>query len=205
MYKKIFARHLRKPDGFLGKIVALVMNRTNDEMNLFAIHQLQIQPSDTIMEIGFGNGKYFSHVLGQSSTGKLVGVDYSETMVNQVRKRYADYIQQNRLEVIQGSVSRIDYGDNTLDKIYTVNTLYFWPNPTSDIQEIYRVLKNEGLLVIAFKSREGMEKSKFAPHGFTLYSVEEVIEIVKSAGFRQVSPIHAPTKKTGIYCVTAVK
>jgi ubiquinone/menaquinone biosynthesis C-methylase UbiE len=85
--KHTLARHLRKPDGFVGKLVAVLMNRINDGMNRFTLEHLRLQPNDTVMEIGFGNGKYFPNVLKEVVNGRLVGLDYSETMVNQAKRK----------------------------------------------------------------------------------------------------------------------
>jgi ubiquinone/menaquinone biosynthesis C-methylase UbiE len=199
--QKLLAKQLSKPDGWIGRFVAVLMNSINDEMNRLTIERLQLQPSDNILEIGFGNGKYFPEVLRKLISGHLTGLDYSETMVALASKKFRSFVMEGKLTVVQGEVSKIPYQDQTFDKIYTVNTIYFWPYPQKDIREIRRVLKEGGRLLLTFRSREGMHEKE----GFTLYSVEEVIELVESAGFREVAVVPASIRSPDIYSVLAVK
>lgn len=62
-FNSILARHLKKPVGIIGKLVALLMNKGNDSMNHYTINLLDIQPGEHILEIGFGNGKYISELV----------------------------------------------------------------------------------------------------------------------------------------------
>jgi ubiquinone/menaquinone biosynthesis C-methylase UbiE len=203
--KTILAKHLRKPHGLIGKIVALLMNKTNDNMNKFTIEQLDLHPHEYILEIGFGNGKYFTNLIKEVSKGKLFGLDYSETMVNQVKFRHQKLIKQGLLEVTQGSISSMPYEDGKFDKIFTVNTIYFWPDPINDIKEMYRILKDKGRLVITFRAKENMEKLSFTKHGFTLYSTDEVMNILKNAGFKDISLVSKLDNRGEIYSVITNK
>jgi ubiquinone/menaquinone biosynthesis C-methylase UbiE len=204
-FKTILAKHLRKPDGFIGKIVAIFMNKRNDSMNRFTIEQLDLYPNEHILEIGFGNGKYIPNVIREVPKGRVYGLDYSETMVNQVKIRYQNFIKQGLLEVTHGSISSMPYEDGKLDKVFTVNTIYFWPDPTNDIKELYRILKDNGRLVITFRSKEGMEKLSFTEHGFMLYSIDEVKNILKNGGFKDISFISKHDNMGEVYSAIAIK
>lgn len=63
----------------------------------------------------------------------VAGVDYSQTMVEQARKRNKSLIEQGHVEIKQGEVSQIPFDDQCFDKLFTVNTLYFWPKPLNKI------------------------------------------------------------------------
>jgi len=74
--------------------------------------------------------------------------------------------------------------DNSIDIIFTVNTLYFWKNPKEYLQEIFRVLKSKGQFVLGFIPKSTMEKIPFAKYGFELYDNENVQNLLEAVGFR---------------------
>ena len=63
MPPRIVARQLSHPQGFLGRIIRLLMNRTNAQLNAFAIRQLQLKATDRVLEIGFGGGATLPKLL----------------------------------------------------------------------------------------------------------------------------------------------
>ncbi|WP_192348554.1 methyltransferase domain-containing protein [Algoriphagus sp. Y33] len=54
------------------------------------------------------------------------------------------------------------------DKVFTVNAIYFWSDPVVLAREIYRVLKPDGRLVVAFAGRDFMKKLPFTDFVFLL-------------------------------------
>lgn len=65
--------------------------------------RLILTAQDTILEIGFGNGKYMAQFARQVSSAKIDGIDYSETMVKQAEKRNRAFIREGRVEIKRGS------------------------------------------------------------------------------------------------------
>lgn len=202
---EMLGRNLRQPGGFVGKLVGLYMNKGNDFMNRYSINFLDPQSNDRILEIGFGNGKYINEFAQTVNNGFVAGLDYSETMVLQARKRTAPYIKQGKVDIQRGEVSSIPFEDESFTKVFTVNTLYFWPAPSSDLKEIYRVLKPGGKLIISFRSKAKMEKLEFTKEGFTLYDPQDVVELVKAASFRDIRLESAPDRHLDVNCVIATK
>ena len=68
--------------------------------------------------------------------------------------------------------------------IFTVNTLYFWKNPKQYLQELFRVLKNDGQLILGFVPKSTMEKIPFTKYGFELYDNESVQNLLEEIGFK---------------------
>ncbi|MDB4868958.1 MAG: class SAM-dependent methyltransferase [Cohnella sp.] len=203
--KETLARNFRQPSGLMGKLVGLFMNKGNDFMNRFTIDFLHPQSSDRILEIGFGNGKYMHEIAGKIKTGFVAGVDFSKTMVAQARKRNYTYIKQGLMDIKLGEVQQIPFENESFNKVFTVNTIYFWPNPDSGLKEIHRILKLDGQLIISFRSKDKMEKLGFTKHGFTLYETQQVMELVKKAGFRDIRVESTVDRMLDVNCVIAVK
>jgi arsenite methyltransferase len=53
---RFLAQQLSHPTGLGGRIIRFLMNRGNAGMNAFAVQQLELRPSDRVLEIGFGGG-----------------------------------------------------------------------------------------------------------------------------------------------------
>jgi ubiquinone/menaquinone biosynthesis C-methylase UbiE len=203
--KAALASNLRQPKGFFGRLVGFLMNKSNDFMNRFTINILKPQKGDHILEIGFGNGKYIKEIARVTQNGFVAGVDFSETMVSQARTRNKVLIDQGIVDIKLGEVNNIPFGNNAFDKVFTVNTIYFWPNPETDLKEICRVLKPDGMLIISFRSKEKMAKLGFTKNGFRLFESKEVVRLVLNAGFKEVSLESSEDKHLDVNCIIAIK
>lgn len=184
---RLMASQFRKPSGILGRLLGRLMDRSNHRLNHMALGMLEVTPTDRVLEIGFGNGKVLANIAQQASAGVAVGLDISEAMVEQATGRFRRLIRQGRMEIRQGSIDAMPLPDASVDRLFTVNTIYFWPDPTQALAEIYRVLKPGGRAVIAFRSRHAVAHLPWTRHGFTLYEAEEVKPLLEAAGFANVS------------------
>ena len=184
---EFLAAQLRNPSGWFGRLVMVrFFNNANVHINQLTIERLNIQPADHVLDIGFGGAFTLPRMAVLVHAGKVYGLDASETMVQQAEKLFHRLVEQGKLELQLGDLAKLPYHDGAFDKVCTVNTLYFWPNPIQNLTEIRRVIKHGGRLVVAFRSREKMEQMKTFLHGFTLYAPAEVSVLLEQAGFKQV-------------------
>ncbi|MEZ7930152.1 MAG: methyltransferase domain-containing protein [Flavobacteriales bacterium] len=72
----------------------------------------------------------------------------------------------------------IPYDDNTFDKIFTVNTIYFWENRVQFLAEIKRVLKADGEFSIGFVNESSMRELTFVKNRFELFSKEKINKLI---------------------------
>jgi hypothetical protein len=54
--QSILIRTFGRPKGILGKLGGAIMARTNQKCAAWVIALLDIQPKDTVLEVGFGSG-----------------------------------------------------------------------------------------------------------------------------------------------------
>jgi arsenite methyltransferase len=73
--------------------------------------------------------------------------------------------------------------DHCLDAAITVNTLYFVADLDTACTELARVLRPGGRLVVGIGGPEAMARMPFTAYGFTLRSVDDVIAVLRKAGF----------------------
>ncbi len=178
------AAQLANPTGADGLLVAQRMNQSNGEMTMKAIELLHCQDGQHILEIGPGNAQFAGYVLQQAENLHYAGTDISETMI-------AEGLRINQQEVLSGKVSlqktdgtRLPYPDQAFDRVFSVNTIYFWEHPDRFLQEIRRVLRDAGICCLAFASREFMQTLPFTDGRFRLYDKEEVETLLANNGFR---------------------
>ncbi|XP_066559809.1 uncharacterized protein LOC136749418 [Amia ocellicauda] len=114
-----------------------------------AVKLLQIQPDDTVLEVGFGPGMGLRAAapLLTGPKGKLFGVDYSEYKVSMASQRVRNHIASGKISLIRGNVLEMPLPDNSIDKIYHSNCYYYWPDLEAGTSELHRVMKPGALMV----------------------------------------------------------
>lgn len=181
---KELARQLRQPHGENAIEVGERMNKGNELMNLTAINMLEVQASNVILEIGMGNGFFVKDILGLAPAIHYIGCDFSEKMVKEAIAYNKAFIDNHQAKFFVASADSLPFESPTFNKVFTINTLYFWDNPPLILNEIKRVLKPEGQLLIAFRPRWAMEQYPFIQYGFTLYDKEEILTLLSDNGFK---------------------
>lgn len=183
-----FARQFIKPTGMIGKIVGLLMTNSNKQLNRWAIDLLEIQPSDHILEIGFGSGVAIAMVEGELKDGSITGIDHSKVMFNQASKNNREAIRKGKVKLMLSSVEELPDFQHTFDKILTVNTILFWQDPIVRLKELRKQLKPGGKIAIALQHRaikkEITENQKLEEvvHKYAL----QITRWLKEAGYKQV-------------------
>lgn len=180
---KILAQHLANPKGEKGIEISEMMNATNIGMTLESIRTLMIEDHEQILEIGHGNAGHVKHILGLAADLKYTGIDISETMHKEAKRLNQEFDQQVDFVLYEGK--KLPFENGTFDKIFTVNTVYFWENPVEFLNGIYRVLKDEGTFVLTFGQRDFMEKLPFTAYDFTLYNNNEMEELISKSHFKR--------------------
>lgn len=180
------AAQLRCPSGEKGIAVAHNMDFTNANIITYAIDSLNLENNDKVLEIGPGNGNHVWKILDKASGIYYQGVDISETMVVEAEK-----INEGAANVFFRLTDgeTLPFDNDRFNKIFTTNTIYFWANPDAYLDEINRVLKQDGLLSIGFIPKRIMQHIPFTQHGFTLYEENDVKELLENAGFTIVSEV----------------
>jgi ubiquinone/menaquinone biosynthesis C-methylase UbiE len=180
---KILAQHLANPQGEKGVEIGEMMNATNIGMTLESIRTLLIEDNENILEIGHGNADHVKSILNLAKGLTYTGIDISETMHQEAVRLNQKFEDQAKFVVYEGT--KLPFADNTFDKIFTVNTVYFWENPVEFLNEICRVLKDNGTLVLTFVQKKSMEKLPFTAYNFTLYGNDEMEELVSKSHFKR--------------------
>ncbi|MDQ1096540.1 MULTISPECIES: class I SAM-dependent methyltransferase [Chryseobacterium] len=202
---KKLAQHLARPEGETGIEVGEMMHRTNIGMTTESIHAMLIEDREHILEIGHGNAAHVQYILDKAQQIQYTGIDISETMHHEAKKQNERFGSQVQFVLYDGS--RLPFEDKAFDKIFTVNTVYFWKQPTAFLNEIYRVLKKHGTFILTYGQRHSMEKLPFTEYDFTLYSNDEMEELISGSPFKRMKISEKEeqvTSKTGQKTITRI-
>jgi ubiquinone/menaquinone biosynthesis C-methylase UbiE len=148
-------------------------NRFIYESEIIALKQFVPQEGKGL-EIGVGTGR-FAVPLGIN-----IGIEPARAMANIALKR--------GIEVCEAKAEELPFGSETFDFVLIVTTLCFLENPFRAIQEVKRVLKPGGFIIIGMIDKESQlgkiyesrkKDSKFYRFAH-FHSVREVSEWLKS-------------------------
>jgi len=97
--RSTFVGQFRKPQGPLGQVAGFIMatRPSNRERNAWTVGLLRLEPGHTVLEIGCGPGLALKACAAQVTSGRVVGIDHSEAMVRQARRRLHAEIERHEL------------------------------------------------------------------------------------------------------------
>jgi ubiquinone/menaquinone biosynthesis C-methylase UbiE len=176
---KIIAKQLRKPSGILAGKVGNEMNITNGFLYDFTINTMQLRDNEAILEIGFGNGKFFDKIFSTAKDLKISGLDFSSEMVKLAKENNRSTSNTGKLTLRLGSSDKILFPDNSFDTIFCINVIYFWEQPEVHLKEIYRVLKPGGKFYTTIRTKESLVQMPFAEYGFIIYTQNEWVSMLE--------------------------
>ena len=179
-FSKAIAKQLRRPSGILANKVGNKMNKTNGFLYDFTIEAMQLTDNESILEIGFGNGKFFDKILSAANNLKVSGLDFSPEMVKVATSNNPSTLNSGKLTLRLGSSDKIPFPDNSFDKVFCINVIYFWEKPGDHLKEIYRVLKHGGTFYTSIRTKESLVQMPFAEFGFNVYTQDEWINMLET-------------------------
>jgi ubiquinone/menaquinone biosynthesis C-methylase UbiE len=109
-------------------------------------------------------------------------------MVKYSKEVNKELIGQNRVQIIEGSVEKINFPEDYFDLVTAVETYFFWSNFRNAIKEIRRVLKSGGkLLLVNEMVKDGVYEVKNAKlieeTHVHLIPLQEIQNVICSVGF----------------------
>jgi len=177
------AAQLRQPTGEAGIQIGEWMNRGNVQINLDTIATLNAVADDNILEIGMGNGFFVKNILQEDESIQYTGADFSAVMVAEATRINAAWIAKKQAKFILSNVDALPFANNSFNKIFTINTIYFWEDVAKVLSEIKRMLQPNGKFIVTLRPKRQMKNYPFIQYGFNLFSKEEAVQLLTQNGF----------------------
>jgi ubiquinone/menaquinone biosynthesis C-methylase UbiE len=204
------ANQCGKPTGWLGRFTLWRMNASHSKLTDWGLANIAKEKHYTILDIGCGGGRTVHKLAAVATDGKVYGVDYSEESVAATKRTNSRWIELGRVEVRQSSVSQLPFPDGMFDLITAVETHYFWPDPSTDMREVFRVLKRGGSFVLVaevYKDANTTAAKLIEKYpeltGIRLLSVNEHRDLLTTAGYSDIQIFEERGK--GWICATGRK
>ena len=102
----------------------------------------------TIADVGCGPGYLLQVIAKEYPTIKLIGVDISKAMVERAKANFESLGLADRVEFREGSADHLPFEDQSQDVIVSTLSLHHWADPEAALNEIHRVLKPGGKMLV---------------------------------------------------------
>ena len=114
---------------------------------------IQAQPNENILDVGSGVGTLVFHLAKEGAS--CIGVDYSFASIKVAEKLISRYKVTGRTRFVCADVTKLPFCSLVFDKIVSADFIEHINSEQKEkvISEIYRVLKPNGIVVIATPNR----------------------------------------------------
>lgn len=184
-------KHIRRPQGFIGRLFVKGMNRTHHKRTNWGFQHVKVGEDFIILDIGCGGGRTISKLASMAPNGKVYGVDISEDSVEVARNYNKNLVDEGKVDIRFSSVSKLPFEDASFDLVTAVETHYYWPDLEADLIEVLRITKPDGVLLVIgseyLGSRFDDRNRNWAKKiGMRLHTLEELKSIMANVGFKDV-------------------
>ncbi len=169
-----------QPRGFAGWLAGweMALRPSNRQRNVWAVGRLEVEPTDRVLEIGFGPGIAVRELSRRATHGLVCGVDHSAVMVWQATRRNAEAVRAGRVDLRLGSAEHLPTFAEPFDKILAVNNMGMWREPDEVLKALHRLMRPGGRIAIVSQPR-----SPGATAETTVAAGREIADRLTAAGF----------------------
>lgn len=144
----------------------------------WAVSLLDVQPSERVLEIGFGPGIAIEAISRRATRGVVYGIDHSDVMVRMACRRNRAAVRAGRVKLMLGSAADVVALDEQLDAALAVNSVAFWPDPAATLHRLRTLLRPGGRIAVVSQPR-----CPGATEETSALAAEETKELLARSGF----------------------
>jgi SAM-dependent methyltransferase len=178
--RRVLRGQFGRPTGLCGSVAGGIMarRRSNNERIGWTIGLLDVRPTDRILEVGFGPGVAIARLSALARDGFVAGIDHSDVMVRQASRRNQRAVREGRVALRLGSAADPPSFGERFDKIFTINSIHFWPEPLECLRRLRALLEPGGTIAVTIQPR-----SRYATAATTAAIGQELVSSLGRAGF----------------------
>ncbi len=167
-----------RPEGQAGIDMLKRMNRSHEPLRNWGLPHIHWVPEMHILDAGCGGGGTIRDLLTLSENSMVDGIDYAEESIT------------------------LPFDDDMFDAATCVETVYFWPRAVAGLEEIRRVLRPGGEILILNEASDPGTTDWSSRYGIPMkvYRPSELADLLETAGFSDVSYDVGPDGKMLAVC-----
>jgi ubiquinone/menaquinone biosynthesis C-methylase UbiE len=124
------------------------------ERFVWAVETLQLDPGDSVLEVGCGHGVAVSLVCERlGSGGRITAIDRSQKMITAARRRNRLHVESGRARLEAVALEDADLGDQRFDTIFAFNVAPFWLEPKEALEVVREHLAPSGAVYVFWDAR----------------------------------------------------
>lgn len=100
----------------------------------------QIQPHHHVLDVGCGTGWTVRLVAGLVKKGRAFGIDVADEMVHQAQAA----ANPPNVAFTLAPIHQLPYADTSLNRVISMESVYYWPDVDAGFAEVFRVLRPGG-------------------------------------------------------------
>lgn len=110
------------------------------------LRAVKIKDGSTILDLGCGTGDLAYKINKYSKKSKIIGLDLSEAMLDVAKFKRGK--EDKNIIFQKGNSESLPFQDDYFDYIFCLNSFHHYANYKKALQEIHRVLKNDGFFIL---------------------------------------------------------
>jgi ubiquinone/menaquinone biosynthesis C-methylase UbiE len=122
------------------------MAATNGRSSREVAALVPLRPGQTVLEVGYGPGVLLAALERRPERPRLLGVDPSPEMASLAARRAPSAVLST------GTAAATGLPDESVDHVVSVNTVAIWPDLDAGLDELRRVVRPGGSVLLAWHS-----------------------------------------------------
>ena len=176
------------PAGDAGRDMILRMNREHGPLRAWGF--AHIPAGRAVLDVGCGGGAALCELAERYPDAKLAGCDVSPLAIETATALNEAHVKSGRMTFHLCGVPDLPFADGAFDTVFSVESLYFWPDALAGLKEIRRVLAPGGAFMTVLEMVGGAMNGRqleivrhlrmFCP------TREDLADLMAAAGFSDV-------------------
>ncbi len=163
------------------------------ERFIWAADVLDVQPADTLLEIGCGTGLLASLLLPSLKKGSYTAIDRSATAIVKAVAKHESYVASGKAHFITGTWSDATLKPESYSKIFAFNVANLWKAPATELDIVKKLLKKGGNFYLFHQP----------PYDITKQMAAEAAQALLEHGFEIKETIIWQLETVPAFCIVA--